>query len=450
MSLFRAEYKDRQGQKKKSGKWYIDFSDHLQIRHKMPAFSDRRQSEALERNIKSLVNCRTSGLEPDTRLNQWLETIPTRLFKKLVSWGLIEGQRAEITKPLAEHIRDYVQNLKAKGFSKDYVVRTKNRLKRIVDGCRFYFFRDITQSAIETYIGKLRNEGFGDTTAGHYLDALKRFFNWAAEDLRIVNNPIVRVKKSARNSKRKGVLTPEQFIGLIKTTFEKNVLVGKITGQERAVLYMLGGTTGIRRNELLNLVWDDINLSGDNAFVRVRASIAKSGKEALQPIPPMVVSLLTALKASITPKSADRVFSSFGRWINTAGLIRDDLTAAQIPLEDREGNEIVFHSLRNSYISWLANSQTPAKIIQKLARHSSFSLTFDTYARTFEGAEQKALNFLPNIGDFVFATSLAKQCVSGRTLPNCSGHKNGQDTQKNAVLTVNQIAPRGFEPLLPG
>ena len=113
MSLFRAEYKDRQGQKRKSDKWYIDFSDHLQTRHKIAAFSDRRQSEALERNIKSLVNCRTSGLEPDTRLNQWLETIPTRLFKKLVSWGLIEGQRAEITKPLTEHISDYVKILEA-------------------------------------------------------------------------------------------------------------------------------------------------------------------------------------------------------------------------------------------------------------------------------------------------------------------------------------------------
>ena len=37
-------------------------------------------------------------------------------------------------------------------------------------------------------------------------------------------------------------------------------------------------------------------------------------------------------------------------------------------------------------------------------------LTFNTYARTFEMAEQKAMNLLPNLGDFVFATSLAKVC----------------------------------------
>ena len=46
------------------------------------------------------------------------------------------------------------------------------------------------------------------------------------------------------------------------------------------MLYVLAGTTGLRRKELLNLSWDDITLSADNAFVRVKASIAKNGKEA--------------------------------------------------------------------------------------------------------------------------------------------------------------------------
>ncbi len=86
------------------------------------------------------------------------------------------------------------------------------------------------------------------------------------------------------------------------------------------------------------------------------------------------------------------------------------MRVAGLELTDREGNEIYFHSLRNSYISFLANSQTPAKIVQKLARHSDPRLTFNTYARTFEKAQQKAMNLLPNFGDFVFATSLAKVC----------------------------------------
>ena len=84
------------------------------------------------------------------------------------------------------------------------------------------------------------------------------------------------------------------------------------------------------------------------------------------------------------------------------------MKVAKIELTDKEGNAICFHSLRNSYISFLANSQTLAKVVQKLARHSDPRLTFNTYARTFEKAEQKVMNLLPNFGDFVFSHQLGQ------------------------------------------
>jgi len=93
--------------------------------------------------------------------------------------------------------------------------------------------------------------------------------------------------------------------------------------------------------------------------------------------------------------------------IYTAELIREDLAIAGIDLTDRDGNTICFHNLRNSYISFLVKSQTPSKVVQKLARRSGPRLTFNTYARTFEKAEQKAMTFLPNFGNFIFAACLA-------------------------------------------
>ena len=163
-------------------------------------------------------------------------------------------------------------------------------------------------------------------------------------------------------------------------------------------------------------------------------SIAKNKKQAEQPVPAILVHVLRALKAHARPKADDRVFMAFNKSINTAELIRQDLTAAEIDLTDREGNAICFHSLRNSYISFLANSQTPAKVVQKLARHSDPRLTFNTYARTFEKAEQKAMNFLPNFGDFVFATSLAKVCRKQEIFRDNHRQKNSQGALKNGVL----------------
>ena len=144
------------------------------------------------------------------------------------------------------------------------------------------------------------------------------------------------------------------------------------------------------------------------------------------------------------------MFASFSQYVNTAELLREDLAAAGIEAIDKDGNEIYFHSLRNSYISFLANSQTPAKVVQKLARHSDPRLTFNTYARTFEEAEQKALNFLPNFGDFVLSTCLDSKRKKQEIFIDKQRHKNSQDTLKAAILADDQIAPRGFEPLLPG
>ncbi len=450
MRVYKATYKDRDGKKRKTAKWYLDFSDHNQLRHKIPAFTDKRLSEGLGRNIETLVNCRIAGLEPDAKLNQWIEILPDSLLRKFVSWGLIEGQRAEFTKPLTEHISDYVKVLEAKGYSRDYVVRSRNRLKKIVSDCRLTYFRDITQSAVEIYSGKLKNDGYSNTSRGHYLDALKTFLNWAEQDQRIIRNPIAKLGKPARDSEKKGILTPEQFVHLIKTTSEKNILIGRTSGQGRAVLYLIAGLTGLRRKELLNLTWDAISLSAVNASVKVKASIAKNGKEAEQPVPPILVNVLTSLKAHTRPNDNDRVFLSFGKWINTAELIREDLRVSGIELTDRDGNEICFHSLRNSYISFLANSQTPAKVVQKLARHSDPRLTFNTYARTFEQAEQKAMNCLPNFGNFVLSTCLDKVCRKQEISIDNHRHKNGQDALKTAILADARIAPRGFEPLLPG
>jgi integrase len=442
MKLYRATFKNEAGEEQKTPKWYLDFFDHNQIRRRLKALKSEKLSAEFGRNIETLVECRLSGRTPDSKLNQWIEGLPSDLLKKFVSWGLLDGSRIEITKPLKDHIEDYAQILESKGYSRHYTVQAKNILKTILTDCRFVYFRDIQKSAVELYLGKMKKDGYSDTTRGHYLCALKAFCNWAWDDQRILSNPIAKMEKPARDSKRKGVLTPEQFVFLIKTTFEKNIIIhdtrrGTTTGQERAVLYLVSGCTGLRKKELLDLLWSDMHLTG-NAFVLVRAAIAKNAKEARQPLPPIAVGLLNALLRHTNAKPDDRVFASFSKWINTAGLIRHDLEVAKIPLHDREGNEIVFHSLRNSYISFLANSATPAKVIQQLARHSDPRLTFNTYARTFEAAEQNAMSVLPNFGAFYFDTYFDKK---GTLAGACIEAHRG----KSVDIELKTPLPQNFE-----
>jgi len=426
---------------------------HWKIMHRLAGFTDERATEQFGRNIEELVRCRSVGGELNVKLHQWLETVNDSLLKKLIGWGIVDGQQGEASKPLIQHVEEWRGVLKAHERSTDYSRKVPNRVRTLIQDCRFVFMRDITRSKVEVYAGKMRDR-FTGTTARHYLDAMSAFLNWMQEDQRIMRNPLKDLAKPDRDEEEKGVLTPEQFMHLLRTTFVQDVKVGRSSGPERAVLYLLGGVTGLRRKELLHLTWGNIYLSDDDAFVTVPAKLAKNSKKATQPIERATVAILESLRDQRRPKRTDRVFSCLSQWVNTKDLVRADMERADIPPIDRDGNEICFHSLRNSYISFLANSGTPMKVVQKLARHSDPKLTFNTYARCFDKTERHAVKQLPDVTDFAGQFCLTScspyQGAQHRPLMTNSVKKNSQDTQKNAVLADSEIPPRGVEPLSPG
>ena len=65
-------------------------------------------------------------------------------------------------------------------------------------------------------------------------------------------------------------------------------------------------------------------------------------------------------------------------------------------------------------------------------------------------AERKAMNVLPDFGGFVLDTCLDKICRKQEISIDNHRHKNGRNAQKTAIPADTEIAPRGFEPLLPG
>jgi hypothetical protein len=119
-----------------------------------------------------------------------------------------------------------------------------------------------------------------------------------------------------------------------------------------------------------------------SAQPKLDASIrTKNHKNASQPIPTATADLFKQWKAAQNVSGADRVFINFTTNDRPADMIKADLAAAGLPITDYADRPIVFHSLRNSYISFLAETNAPLKLIQELARHSKPEMTFNTYAR---------------------------------------------------------------------
>ncbi|MCA9367984.1 tyrosine-type recombinase/integrase [Candidatus Kaiserbacteria bacterium] len=58
---------------------------------------------------------------------------------------------------------------------------------------------------------------------------------------------------------------------------------------------------------------------------------------------------------------------------------------------DSQGQTVDFHSLRHTCGAWLALRNVNPKVIQAVMRHSSISLTLDTYGHLMPSAHEDAI-----------------------------------------------------------
>ncbi len=94
-------------------------------------------------------------------------------------------------------------------------------------------------------------------------------------------------------------------------------------------------------------------------------------------------------------------------------MIRRDLKAAGIPYKDASDHVADFHALRHSYITALAMSRAPVKVIQSLARHSTPVLTLGTYAHVGLYDQTAALDALPGPAPATPEREAAKLAATG-------------------------------------
>jgi hypothetical protein len=115
-------------------------------------------------------------------------------------------------------------------------------------------------------------------------------------------------------------------------------------------------------------------------------------------------------------------------------LIQSDLKRAGIPYRDASDRVADFHALRHSYITALAMSQAPVKVIQSLARHSTPVLTLGIYAHVGLFDQTAALDALPA------ATSSPKSepaslAATGTESGSAQGTDRGGNCQSLAKMT---------------
>jgi|GEM_PF-1594572 integrase len=151
---------------------------------------------------------------------------------------------------------------------------------------------------------------------------------------------------------------------------EAKRLLALETNPERRALWEFFLWTGLRRQEVINLQWQDVHLEGDAPWMEV---VGKGGKRRVVPLLPGALRALEAMpRYDLGPVWRFHVRryreprpvtgSPMSRWFKQAAR-RAGLEHARL------------HDLRHTSFTWLAAAGVPERIIQEIAGHASITTT---------------------------------------------------------------------------
>lgn len=243
--------------------------------------------------------------------------------------------------------------------------------------------RQITSPLIESFKQEFLNQTTrrgsrrSMATVNNHLRVLSKIYSLAVDAEIIESNPCRKVKKFQPNNQRVRVLSKEEETRLFEA-LDDNELVKQIV--------TLALHTGMRRGEIFNLKWFDVDFA--RGFIQVRES--KSNKKRPIPMNSTVSSLLGGLKRKSeyvfpsprTGAKLDNIKKSFHRAVEKAGI-----------------EDFRFHDLRHTAATRMADSGADAFTLMKILGHSDIRMT-SRYTHATDSALRRAVANLDENSQF--------------------------------------------------
>ncbi len=325
---------------------------------------------------------------------------------------------------IESHLDAFNATKRAEGRTDRHIAETATMIRAAADGCGWKVLGDISVEHLERYIGRKRAPAKKDgekpprpwtpRTAHKYITALRTFTRWCVADGRLAADPLARVKKPAPIRQRsRRMLMVEEWRWLRSVTEDGPERLG-MDGHSRRLLYELAIQTGLRSSELRSLTRTSLMLDAKRPYVLLEAKHTKNRKAARQYLRPELAADLTQYLTRSMPGTP--IFS-MPRRESVATMLRSDLEAARsvwldavgtdaaerteregadfLRVEDHDGRVLDFHALRHTCGSWAAIGGASPKAIQTLMRHSSITLTLDTYGHLLPDEAAETVGRMP-------------------------------------------------------
>jgi integrase len=408
------------------GTWYIRWYDHEgKRRSRNTKTTDKRTADRILASILEGVAQRRSGL-----IDLKAEAAATQAMR-----------------PLEEHLADFEDKMKASNCSKDHIEKTLVCIRAVTASAKFKTAGDIDADGVNRFACNLSDKGRSARTIQAHLTAIKSFVKWLAAGGKLVNNPLTAVKApsvKADRRKRRRPLLLDEWPWLRAATLSNGFHHG-MDAEARAILYGVAVQTGLRSSELRSLTKAHLALKGKAPYIRCKAEDTKNGNQAQQHIQADLAEQLRRLvtmKAPTAPvfdmPDKSNVFRMLQKdlakaratWLEAAKHAPEELQRRQasdfLQVANHQGESLDFHSLRHTCGFWLAQQGCQPKTIQTVMRHSSITLTMDTYGHVLPQQHADAIATMPamfsSVPDVIAATGTTGGAV---TVQGTTSTRNG-------------------------
>ncbi|MEA2190741.1 MAG: hypothetical protein QOI73_862 [Solirubrobacteraceae bacterium] len=284
--------------------------------------------------------------------------------------GVITNRSGDRYKPSA--IRAYRQSLRL----------------RILDELGDRQFSQVTRGDLQRLADGLVADGLAPSTVQCSLLPLRAMYKRAISLDELTINPTIGLRLPAIRGGRDRIVTPAQAEALIEAL---------PTAHDRA----LWGTAlyaGLRRGELLGLMWSDVNIAAGQISVSRSWDVSEGydvgPKSAVGRRKVPIASRLRALVAAYrlaSPRAHGHVFGTTGTGVAS---IRSITERADEAWSAAQLERITLHEARHTYASLMIAAGVNAKALSTYMGHANISITLDRYGHLMPGNEAEAATLL--------------------------------------------------------
>ncbi len=281
------------------------------------------------------------------------------------------------------------------------------------------YLHEVTPLSIEQY-KRSRMPEVSPRTINIELSCLRAMFNKAIVSGKTPENPVSQVKFLKEDDRRLRYLEENEL----------EMFVGKCSSQLRPIVAM-AFNTGMRKGEILNLKWDNVDLRRRIIYVLG----TKTDEKREIPINSSLYTILVGLERS---KKCDLVFPG------KDGRPYIDIRKGFMTALRKSGIiNFRFHDLRHTFASQLVMRGVDLKTVQELLGHKSIEMTL-RYAHLSPGHRQAAVETLCHNVDTIWTPAVYGGQFESRppTLTSASSKELGK---MSACSSVDRTSASGAE-----